>query len=308
MRDVRVGMFALGAQTAGGVAQRRDALARMVDGGIDHVCVADHVSFFVGAGTDGLIAAASMLSLDAELPVYLALYLLPLRHPVPVARQLASIAEFAPGRLTFGVSLGGEDRHEIEICGVDPSTRGRRMDESIQVLRALASGEPVSFKGEFFALQDAVILPAPAPRIPLVVGGRSDAAVSRAARFGDGWLGIWVSPRRYATVVGQISAEASTVGRDPQTFEHAINVWCGFADTRGAARVLLADGMQSFYHMPFEPFERYSPYGTPAEVAEFLRPYIEAGCSSFNVIPCAANTETAIDAVGEMRRLLAERP
>jgi alkanesulfonate monooxygenase SsuD/methylene tetrahydromethanopterin reductase-like flavin-dependent oxidoreductase (luciferase family) len=301
-------MFALGAQTAGGVAQRRDALARMVDGGIDHVCVADHVSFFVGAGTDGLIAAASMLSLDAELPVYLALYLLPLRHPVPVARQLASIAEFAPGRLTFGVGLGGEDRHEIEICGVDPSTRGRRMDESIQVLRALASGEPVSFKGEFFALQDAVILPAPAPRIPLVVGGRSDAAVSRAARFGDGWLGIWVSPRRYATVVGQISAEASTVGRDPQTFEHAINVWCGFADTRGAARVLLADGMQSFYHMPFEPFERYSPYGTPAEVAEFLRPYIEAGCSSFNVIPCAANTETAIDAVGEMRRLLAERP
>jgi alkanesulfonate monooxygenase SsuD/methylene tetrahydromethanopterin reductase-like flavin-dependent oxidoreductase (luciferase family) len=280
----------------------------MVDGGIDHVCVADHVSFFVGAGTDGLIAAASMLSLDAELPVYLALYLLPLRHPVPVARQLASIAEFAPGRLTFGVGLGGEDRHEIEICGVDPSTRGRRMDESIQVLRALASGEPVSFKGEFFALQDAVILPAPAPRIPLVVGGRSDAAVSRAARFGDGWLGIWVSPRRYATVVGQISAEASTVGRDPQTFEHAINVWCGFADTRGAARVLLADGMQSFYHMPFEPFERYSPYGTPAEVAEFLRPYIEAGCSSFNVIPCAANTETAIDAVGEMRRLLAERP
>jgi alkanesulfonate monooxygenase SsuD/methylene tetrahydromethanopterin reductase-like flavin-dependent oxidoreductase (luciferase family) len=225
-----------------------------------------------------------------------------------VARQLASIAEFAPGRLTFGVGLGGEDRHEIEICGVDPSTRGRRMDESIQVLRALASGEPVSFKGEFFALQDAVILPAPAPRIPLVVGGRSDAAVSRAARFGDGWLGIWVSPRRYATVVGQISAEASTVGRDPQTFEHAINVWCGFADTRGAARVLLADGMQSFYHMPFEPFERYSPYGTPAEVAEFLRPYIEAGCSSFNVIPCAANTETAIDAVGEMRRLLAERP
>jgi alkanesulfonate monooxygenase SsuD/methylene tetrahydromethanopterin reductase-like flavin-dependent oxidoreductase (luciferase family) len=308
MGDVRVGMFALGGQTAGGVVQRRDALARVVGAGIDHVCVGDHVSFFVGAGSDGLIAAASLLSLDAELPVYVGLYLLPLRHPVAVARQLASIAEFAPGRVTFGVGIGGEDRHEIEICGVDPSTRGRRMDESLQILRALAGGEPVTFEGEFFALQDALILPAPSPRIPLVVGGRSDAAVQRAARFGDGWLGIWVSPRRYATVVEQISEEASTAGRDPQGFEHAINLWCGFADAPEAARALLADGMQTFYQMPFGPFERYSPYRTPAEVAEFVRPYVEAGCSAFNVIPCAEDAETAIAAVGELRRLLAPAP
>ena len=80
---------------------------------------------------------------------------------------------------------------------MDPGTRGRRMDESLQLLRALSGGEPVNFEGEFFALKNALILPAPAPRIPLVVGGRSDAAVRRTARFGDGWLGIWVSPRRY---------------------------------------------------------------------------------------------------------------
>jgi hypothetical protein len=85
MGDVRVGMFALGGQTAGGVVQRRAGLARVVGAGIDHVCVGDHVSFFVGAGSDGLIAAASLLSLDAELPAYVGLYLLPLRHPVAVA-------------------------------------------------------------------------------------------------------------------------------------------------------------------------------------------------------------------------------
>jgi alkanesulfonate monooxygenase SsuD/methylene tetrahydromethanopterin reductase-like flavin-dependent oxidoreductase (luciferase family) len=304
MGDVRVGMFAPGGQTAGGVVQRRDVLARMVDAGIDHVCVGDHVSFFVGVGSDALIAASSLLSLDAELPVYVGLYLLPLRHPVPVARQLASIAEFAPGRLTLGVGIGGEDRHEIEICGVDPSTRGRRMDESLQILHGLAGGEPLNFEGEFYALQDALIVPAPAPRIRLVVGGRSDAAVRRAARFGDGWLGIWVSPRRYAAVVEQIGEEVAAAGRDPRSFEHAINVWCGFADTRETARALLAAGMQTFYQMPFEPFERYSPYGTPAEVAEFIRPYIEAGCSAFNVVPCAKDAETAIAAIGELRRLL----
>ena len=87
------------------------------------------MSFFVGAGSDGLITATSLLAAQAELPVYVGLYLLPLRHPVPVARQLATIAQLAPGRLTLGVGIGGEDPHEIEICGVDPKTRGRRMDE-----------------------------------------------------------------------------------------------------------------------------------------------------------------------------------
>ncbi len=64
-----------------------------------------------------------------------------LRHPVPVARQIASLCEAAPGRLSFGVGIGGEDRHEIEICGVDPATRGRRTDESLEVLLPLLAGE-----------------------------------------------------------------------------------------------------------------------------------------------------------------------
>jgi alkanesulfonate monooxygenase SsuD/methylene tetrahydromethanopterin reductase-like flavin-dependent oxidoreductase (luciferase family) len=147
-------------------------------------------------------------------------------------------------------------------------------------------------------------VPAPSPRIPLIVGGRSDAAVSRAARLGDGWLGIWVSPRRFASVLDQITWEASEASRDPSVFEHALNVWCGFAATRESARDLLAAQMRVFYQMPFEPFERYSPYGTPQHVAEFLSPYIEAGCSAFNVIPCAADNESAIAAVGQLRQLL----
>ena len=84
-----------------------------------------------------------------------------------------------------------------------------------------------------------------------------------------------------------------------------MNVWCGFGGSRDAARASLAAGMQAFYQMPFEPFERYSPYGTPEEVADFLRPYVEAGCSAFNVIPCAGDHETAVSAVAEVRRLLA---
>jgi alkanesulfonate monooxygenase SsuD/methylene tetrahydromethanopterin reductase-like flavin-dependent oxidoreductase (luciferase family) len=303
MASVRVGLFPPVGQLTGG-PQLHAMLDRAAGEGVDHLCVGDHVSFFVGAGSDGLITATSMLACQGALPVYVGLYLLPLRHPVPVARQLATMALLAPGRLTLGVGIGGEDPHEIEICGVDPRTRGRRMDECLQILRSLAGGTPVTFDGEFFSLKDALVVPAPSPPVPLIVGGRSDAAVSRAARLGDGWLGIWVSPRRYATVRDQITLEAAQAGRDVSGFEHALNVWCGFAPTREAAREPLATQMQAFYQMPFEPFERYSPYGTPQDVAEFLFPYIEAGCSAFNVIPCAGDAESAIAAVGELRTLL----
>src|SRR3954454_8893270 len=185
------------------------------------------------------------------MPVYVGLYLLPLRHPVPVARQLATIAELAPGRLTLGVGIGGEGPHEVEVSGVDMTARGRRMDECLRILRDLATGTPSDFDGKFFSHSDALILPAPSPSIPLIVGGRSDAAVRRAATLGDGWLGIWVSPRRYGSVTAQIADIAAAAGREAGGVEHALNVWCGFAPSREAARAPLATAMQAFYQAPF---------------------------------------------------------
>jgi len=302
---LRVGLFTAALDRPGGRGEAlRARLDQIADAGVDHLCVGDHVSFY-GTGSDALVAASALLGAQPELAVYVGLYLLPLRHPVVVARQLATIAELAPGRLTLGVGIGGEDPHEIEVCGVDPKTRGRRTDECLRILRSLAGGMPVTVDGEFFSLEEALIVPAPSPAIPLVVGGRSDAAVRRAATLGDGWLGIWVSPSRFASALDQIAAQAAGAGRDPGRFEHALNVWCGFDSTREAAREHVAAAMQDFYRMPFEPFERYSPHGTPEQVAEFLAPYVEAGCAVFNVIPCAADDETAIAAVGELRRLLA---
>jgi alkanesulfonate monooxygenase SsuD/methylene tetrahydromethanopterin reductase-like flavin-dependent oxidoreductase (luciferase family) len=304
-RSVRVGLFPAALESTDGDPERlRATLGRIADAGVDHLAVGDHVSFFVGAGSDGLTGATSLLAVQTELPVYVALYLLPLRHPVTVARQLATIAQIAPGRLTLGAGVGGEDPHEVETCGVDPKTRGRRMNECLAILRGVAGGAPFTFDGEFFVLDDALILPAPTPSVPLVVGGRSDAAIARAARLGDGWLGIWVSPRRYAAVRDRIASDAAHLGRNAIRFEHALNVWCGFGTTRDAAREHVATQMQSFYQMPFEPFEKYSPYGTPEDVAEFLHPYIEAGCTTFNVIPCASDDDTAIASVAELRALL----
>src|SRR6478735_521190 len=120
----------------------RSALDKIEAAGIDHVGIGDHISFYVGFGYDGLLRAAMILGASRRLRVVIGVYLLPLRHPLPVARQLADIADLAPGRLTFGVGVGGEDPHELEICGVDPRTRGRRMDESLEILRGLGEGKP----------------------------------------------------------------------------------------------------------------------------------------------------------------------
>ena len=279
---------------------RATFLRGVVDGRIDHVFIADHVSFHVGTGMDALINAATLTAIDPRIRVCVGVYLLALRHPVPVARQLATIAESAPGQLVFGVGVGGEDRNEFAMCGVNPATRGRRTNESLEILERLATGEPLDFDGEFFQFERAWIKPAPEPRIPVLIGGRSDAAIARCARFGDGWLGVWCSPRRYAAVVEGL--ETTRVRTGPPL--HGLQVWVGVDDDRDAARARLAKGMERFYQTPFEAFEKYSPWGTAVEIADFLLPYREAGCRLFNIMPLARGDTAGLDAVAEIRERL----
>jgi alkanesulfonate monooxygenase SsuD/methylene tetrahydromethanopterin reductase-like flavin-dependent oxidoreductase (luciferase family) len=299
----RVGMFAPFGLLARGPEGARAFLARAGDAGIDYVCCGDHVSF-AGAGFDGLVQATALAMLHPILPIYSGVYLLPLRHPVLVARQLADIDRIAPGRLIFGVGVGGEERHEVSICGVDPATRGLRMNECLTVVRQLLTGAPGSFHGKFFDLDDAIIAPAPAAAIPIIVGGRSDAAIRRAGRLGDGWLGIWNSPRRFADAVEIAAKEAARIGRPDPPARHGMQVWCGLAESKEAARACLASAMETFYHLPFERFERYCPYGTAEDVAEFLAPYVDAGCTEFNLIPQSPDHDVSIAGVAAVKELL----
>ena len=273
---------------------------------IDRVCVGDHVTFRGGRGFDGLVNATALALMTRRVTVQTAVYLLPLRHPVPVARQVASLAALAPGRLEFGVGIGGEDLAETRACGVDPASRGRRMDEALTVLRPLLGGSEVTMSGDFFTLDRVRILPPPAPAVPavpVVIGGRSDAALRRVARHGDGWLGLWVSPRRYADATGRISQYASDAGRKVARWRHGMHVWCAFGSA-SAARAGLAAAMEDFYQTPFGKFERYCPCGTPDEIAASLRPYVDAGCRSFNLIPLADSQELAIEGADAVRAAL----
>jgi alkanesulfonate monooxygenase SsuD/methylene tetrahydromethanopterin reductase-like flavin-dependent oxidoreductase (luciferase family) len=266
--------------------------------------VNDHVSFRGGWGSDGLVAAASVLAASDSIGAYVAAYLLPLRHPVPLARQMVTLSQLAPGRLILGVGVGGEDRTEVRACGVDPSTRGRRTDESLAILRGLLAGEDVSFEGEFFQLDGVSVLPTPIPPVPIIIGGRSEAALRRTARFGDGWHGIWLSASRYAEAVNGIAAAATEFKREAIPSRHGMTFWCGFAHNKEEARSRVAQDMEAVYGTPYEAFERSSPFGTPREVADVVAPYIEAGCRDLNFVPRAGSLEAGVAAVAEIRDLL----
>jgi alkanesulfonate monooxygenase SsuD/methylene tetrahydromethanopterin reductase-like flavin-dependent oxidoreductase (luciferase family) len=300
----RVGMFAPFGLLEHDPEAARAFLAHVDQAGIDHICCGDHVSF-AGMGFDGLVQATALAMLHATLPVYSGLYLLPLRHPVLVARQLADFDRLAPGRLIFGVGIGGEDRREVSNCGVDPATRGQRMDESLTVVRQLMTGKAVTHHGTFFDIDEAVIAPAPAAATPVIIGGRSDVAIRRAGQLGDGWLGIWNSARRFAAAVDMAAAEAARAGRPDYPGRHAMQLWCGLADSKQEARACLAPAMEAFYQLPFERFERYCPYGTADDVAEFLAPYAAAGCTEFNLIPQSPDGDQAIAGTAAVKRILA---
>ena len=283
---------------------KHQILQQLDDAGIDQVYMADHVSFRDGSGTDGFVEIAALSQLHPSIRVMISVYLLALRHPLPVARQLATMSKVAPGRVTFGVGVGGEDRHEIEVCGIDPRTRGRRTNESLEIIRGLMTGDAIDFSGEFFELDQARIKPAVRPNIPIIIGGRSNAALTRTARYGDGWVGTWCSARRFGEAVAIIAEEAEALGRGKVDWQHGYQPWVGAAATTEKARNLVAAEMESFYKVPFAAFEKYTPYGTPAQVADLLRPYVDAGCSMFNLKVVAKTDHEAIEAASEIAEAL----
>ena len=286
--------------------ERRAVVGNIVESGFDHIFMADHVSFRNGSGTDGFVEVAALSQLDPRVGVMISIYLLPLRHPLPVARQLASMARIAPGRMIFGVGIGGEDRHEIEICGVDPKRRGIRANESLEIIRGLLNGDAVSFSGVEFNISDAVIRPTPKKSIPIIVGGRSDAALTRAAKYSEGWIGVWCSADRFRNAINIVDAEAEEYGRSEVDWCHGYQPWVGL-DTKDSKKAFesVKRGMESFYRIPFEKFERYTPSGTPTEVAEKLAPYVEAGCKVFNLKVCSQDAEEEVELGAELVSQLA---
>src|SRR6266496_4682393 len=180
--------------------------------------------------------------------------------------------------------VGGENPKEFEACGIPHTERGARVTEGIDVVRRLWKDSPASFMGRFTQFEGVSIDPKPVqrPAPPIWVGGRSDAALARAGRQGDGWISYVVQPERYKQSLAKIESAASAAGRSLEGFAkgHLTFITLG-RDYESAERVWV-DRLSKRYAQDFGPLaKKYGIIGTPSQCAEQLQRYIEAGCTYF---------------------------
>ncbi len=224
--------------------------------------------------------------------------LLPLYHPVTVAKQLADLDSRSGGRVSVGIGVGGEFRAEFEAVGVPVAERGPRTDEAMQVLRKLWHGGPASHEGKVFRFDDVHLRPVAPPGAtkpamrqggpPLIVSGRKEPAMRRAARLGDGWLPYLVSPSAYRRSVQTIREHAQASGRDLGNFEWMMYLYCSVRRDGDQAREDVASFLGSAYgDKPGAMLDRIAPAGTPEYVAERLQEYVDAGVRHFVISPAA---------------------
>ena len=183
---------------------------------------------------DPLDLLAFLAGVTTDLGLATGVLVLPAHHPTVLAKRLATIDQLSKGRVRLCVGVGWL-REELEACGIDFDTRGRRADESIDAMRALwADTEPEgsTFRGEFFSFERAHSHPKPyrPSGIPIHIGGHTPASIRRAARRGDGWqpLGLWGAELEAS--LDALHRETEAAGRDPKDLELTISAQSGSAN------------------------------------------------------------------------------
>lgn len=261
--------------------QQFDLVRRVEALGFDSVWCGDHVSFNLPL-YESLTLLASYASITQRIRLGTAVYLLALRPPAVAAKITSTLDALSDGRLIFGVGVGGENPKEFEACGVPHRERGARVSEGIEVVRALWRDTPATFKGRFTQFERVSIDPKPVqkPGPPIWIGGRSDAALARAGRQGDGWVSYVVTPERYAQSLEKIRAAAQ--GRPLDGFARAHLTFITVGRDYEQARAAWVARLSKRYAQDFGPLaDKYGVIGTPEQCAERIEAFRAAGCRYF---------------------------
>ena len=252
--------------------------------GYEYFSVGEH--FMRGDPPGPTHAALPVLAVAAgatdQMRVLSSIILTPFYHPLFLARTAATLDAASGGRLTLGVGVGGEFPVEFEAAGLRVNQRGRRTDECLEVMRKLWTGEKVTFSGRHFQLTDAMINPSPVqkPNPPVWVSGRRDAAMARAAKFGDGWMPYFYDAPRYRDSVGKIKGFAAEAGRDISGFQWAHFPYIAIYPTEQQAAEVAAEQLGGRYLYGGEFLDivrKYCLLGTVENCIEQLQEYIDAG-------------------------------
>ncbi len=252
----------------------REVAVRAEELGYDSIWAGDHISYR-NPILDVVVALSTFAAVTSRITVAAGIVLLPLRHPSVVAKEFASLDYASGGRTILGVGVGGESGPDFDAVGVSPRERGARTDDAMRALRALFSERPASYEGRFFSFAGISIEPPPAQPggPPLWVGGRSEAAIRRAATLGDGWIPIWVSAERFGEGLAQLPGHVTP----------AVTLPAHVGDP-----LALYEHLRARYSGDFSEHvvDRYCVAGTPEQCVARVREYIDAGAQHvvFNIL------------------------
>lgn len=256
------------------------ARARLVeDLGFDHLATGEHLMFH-GPTPNSLIALAAAAGATERIGLMSTITLVPLYPAALLAKQVATLDRVSGGRFSLGVGVGGEFPREFDAVGVPVAERGARTNEALEVIDRLLTGSDVTFAGRFTTLDGVTLSPPPvrAPRPPIWVSGRRDAAIRRAARHGDGWLPYMYTPERLAESMDKIAAFTAEAGRPEGSVRGGLYIFTCVNEDRETALELANRQLSRQYDQDFSDLVgRYALAGSPEDCVERLQQYIDAG-------------------------------
>ena len=266
----------------GGASYVRE-VARLEELGYDSVWTGEHI-FFYGPTLDAPTVMAAWAAKTHRIKIGSSIILLPLRPPAVTAKALATVDQISRGRTIVGIGVGGEYPPEFAACGVPVNERGARTNEAIEILRKAWSGQEVTHQGRFWQFGPVQLKPPPVQPggPPIWVSGRSEAAIKRAARLGDGYLPYLFSVDRCRRSIAQVNELAEAAGRDPAAIQKAALLEICVASSHELAHRTAAETLSETYQQDFEKIvDHVCALGTPEQCADRLAGYIDAGLRHF---------------------------
>lgn len=273
-----------GAGMALGAAETASQARWMEDLGYEYFAAGEH--YMRGNPPGPTHAALPLLAVAAgatsKIRLLSSILLVPFYHPTVLAKLTTTLDIASGGRLTLGIGIGGEFPVEFEAAGLKVNQRGRRTNECLEALVRLWTESNVNFQGRHFQLEDVTLTPSPIqqPHPPVWVSGRRDAAMKRAARYGDGWMPYFYDPQRYRDSVDKIHKFAESGGRDLTQFQWAYFPYISIYPTVEEAADVAAEALGGRYLHGGgfrDIVKNYCLLGPVDRCASRLQEYIDAG-------------------------------
>ena len=275
---------------------------RVEQAGLDSVWVGD--SLTAKPRLEPITTLAAIAGRTSRVRLGTAVLLAAMRNPVLLAHSAGTLDLIARGRTVLAIGAGGafndDQKREWTAAGVNPKQRARRLEELVEVAKGLGAGENVSFQGKHFDLDSVAVKPANVQPggVPILMAchhSGTDAQFRRAARLGDGVMGISDSPGQYAEVLDRVHTYASEAGSDPSGMESAFYMTVNLSNDEDAAAREAERFLLTYYGANIWG-DRWGPFGRAEQVVERMKQYADAGADTIVIRFASYNQEEQLEA------------